>query len=282
MITMSERSSFLLLNQQLVPVEEALIPAVSSGLYYGAGCFETMVSHDGEILWLEEYFHRFFRGIDYLTHGKGTLPERDNLHQLLLQLIQLNGLQKGRARVRLQYSCLERGGYKLEEESDYLILGEAVRLTSDSQPVRLTITPVTTVASTSRPSDLKLSNMLHYREAFRTAEKMNFDDGILLSESGFVAETAIANLFWMRNRELFTPSESCHILPGITRNRIMKCASNSFSINEVESSKKELFEADAVWVTNSVKGVHPVGQIDSVHFNTDVEVTQILNSYLAE
>jgi branched-subunit amino acid aminotransferase/4-amino-4-deoxychorismate lyase len=67
-----------------------------------------------------------------------------------------------------------------------------------------------------RPASLKLSNMLHYRNAFREAADAGADDALMLTVMA-IAESSIANIFWKKENEVYTPSPACDILPGIMR-----------------------------------------------------------------
>lgn len=279
---MSDKNRYILLNGTLLKAEEAVIPAVSAGLFYGAGCFETMLAIDGRIQHADDHFERFFRGIDYLRTQRNALPESHAIQDSLHQLIRRNGLEKGRGRVRLQYSLLETSGYRSEKEAGHLLFGEAAPAVSSREPLSLTFTTVSTISSKARPACLKLSNMLHYREAFRIAEESGYDDGILLSDMGAVAETSIANIFWEKENVFYTPSRSCNILPGIIRNKLLNGLRCSYSVVETEADPDVLMDADTVWVTNSIAGVRPVKQVGSRFFPEDEGLTKLLNSLVQE
>lgn len=277
---MSKHIGHLLLNNRVLRSDLATIPAVSAGLYYGAGCFETMLFIGNKIHYLEDHLNRFFKGIEYLTPGSGSKPDRDQLKELLYELIKTNNLDKGSGRIRIQYAVLESSGYRRESDAGSILIGEAKALKVKKDPLKITFTPIATISAKSRPPQLKLSNMLHYREAFQIAEIKGYDDGILLTESGKVAETSIANLFWKKGNTLYTASCSCNILPGIIRNQLVNSIREPYQVVEVEADPEDLLAADSVWVTNSILGVKPVSQIDFTSFETDDELTQYLNTLI--
>src|SRR5690625_6115432 len=113
--------------------------------------------------------------------------------------------------------------------------------------------------------------MLHFREAFRQAQRAGFKDALLFNSSRLVAETAIANIFWIREETIYTPSAACDILPGIMRKNVMEFLHSelNLTVKEGEFPPEALYEADAVWITNSLMPVKPVERIDNIHYNPD-------------
>lgn len=131
-----------------------------------------------------------------------------------------------------------------------------------NNPVHLCYVSHQTISSESRPCHLKLSNMLHYRDAYRTARSFGAHDGILCSSKGFLAETAIANLFWVCKGVVYTPSRETNILPGITRNRLLDAFTRAgIPCKEGTYTPDALQQADEVWITNSLREITPVASV---------------------
>jgi len=156
---------------------------------------------------------------------------------------------------------------------------------NSDEPLRLLTAKTRVIPSECRPSGLKLSNMLHYRSAFREAIKQNYDDALMLTLDGYIAETSIANLFWVSGNRVRTPSKDCSILPGVMRNAtiqaIKKCS--TLSIEEGFYNKDSILNADLVWISNSVIEFRPVSSIDKVNLNCNKdlinEITRIIHDF---
>ena len=87
---------------------------------------------------------------------------------------------------------------------------------------------------------------------------------LLLDTDGAVLEASRANVFAVRNGTLLTPPADGRIVPGIARRRTIELASASGqNVREEQLSLDDLFAADEVFLTNSVRGVEPVRSIDS-------------------
>jgi len=105
-----------------------------------------------------------------------------------------------------------------------------------------------------------LDNILAAREA---AEK-GADDALLLNASGKVASSTIANVFAFSNGLLVTPPETDGVMAGIVRGLVLELA-RAEGIEAAERSLEiaDLFAADEVFLTNSVRLLSPVLSIDS-------------------
>lgn len=86
---------------------------------------------------------------------------------------------------------------------------------------------------------------------------------LLLDVDGAVLEASRANVFAARDGTLFTPPVDGRIVPGIARRRTIELAKASGQdVREGQLSLDDLFAADEVFLTNSVRGVEPVRSID--------------------
>lgn len=102
------------------------------------------------------------------------------------------------------------------------------------------------------------------RTAFLEAKSQGFGQVIYLNDNGHVCECGYANIFLIRGNTLLTPSETCSILPGITRDTIIALASD-VGIHCVERmvDPAELFLADEVFACSTGLEIVPIGTIDT-------------------
>lgn len=96
---------------------------------------------------------------------------------------------------------------------------------------------------------------------------------LLVDEDGAVLEAARANVFVARDGALFTPPLDGRILPGITRARALEVAATlGIETAERELDSDDLFGADEVLLTGSVRGVERVRALDGVPLASEGEV----------
>lgn len=279
---MKNKHQFVSLNGHVLPVEEALIYPGSSGFYYGAGCFETFHAVDSNIFRFSEHIERMNKGLEYLGNPATQRVDEDEIYSEILQLLKKNGLNEKRVRIRLQVWLDERRGYHTVANPDLISLITLMPFNESDQQCTLITAGARTVPSVCRPSNLKLSNMLHYRNAFREAKSMGADDALLLTVNQYIAETSIANIFWKKGSEIYTPSAECDILPGITRNTVCEILNGLVNVNlqEGQYMEDDIYDADTAWTTNSIAGICEVTQLNNHMFNTDKDFINSLKRKL--
>jgi len=281
---MSKCASYVCLNGRIIKQDNALIPANNSALYYGTGCFETFLVENSAFFKLKEHVDRLNRGMAYLSGNKGNLLAEEQIREDTIQLIKKNQLGKERVKVRIQFSLLEESGYSESKDPDYFLLITVVKATTPVKPLIAKVAGTRMVPASSRPTDLKLSNMLHYRQAWREAKSDGMDDAILLTTDDFLAETSIGNLFWKKGDEIYTPSADCDILPGIMRNSVIDILTNRMNVkvNEGKYPLNEFKNAESVWMTNSLREVQEISEVDGQRFKTNQPFLKQLKNRLKE
>jgi branched-subunit amino acid aminotransferase/4-amino-4-deoxychorismate lyase len=169
----------------------------------------------------------------------------------------------------------EKNGYNTGSESELYTLITAEKYHLKEKLQRLIVAKTTVIPQSCRPAKFKLCNMLHYRDAYREAQKKEADDAVMLTVDGVVSETSIANLFWKKSDTFYTPSKQCDILPGITRKYVIDLIKKmeGFSLKKGEFTVDELMRAESAWVTNSLMEIQPVASIDDQKLEYNKQLT---------
>jgi branched-chain amino acid aminotransferase len=95
------------------------------------------------------------------------------------------------------------------------------------------------------------------------AIKAGYDDAIMLSPDGVVAEGTGENLFIVRDGVIITPPESSGILMGITRDSVMTIAQDlGFDLVEQKLVRSDVYTADEVFLTGTAAEITPVREVD--------------------
>lgn len=118
-------------------------------------------------------------------------------------------------------------------------------------------------SATSLAARYKTLSYIDNLAARREAVAGGGDVALLLTESGLISGCDSANLFWMTDGQIFTPSETCGIRNGVMRRCVLRGLDEAGrSVTEIEAGPEALENAAAVWITNAVTGVIPVSALD--------------------
>jgi para-aminobenzoate synthetase/4-amino-4-deoxychorismate lyase len=93
-----------------------------------------------------------------------------------------------------------------------------------------------------------------YAEALKAANQLGYDDVVFVNLRDEVTEGAIHNIFIEKDGRLFTPPIECGLLAGVYRRHILETHSN---VEERILHLDDLWQADAVYITNAVRGQRP-------------------------
>jgi branched-chain amino acid aminotransferase len=236
---------------------------------HGLGLFETFRSWDGRAALLGRHLARLRASARALGIPLESvrLPDREAVAGLLGAA----GLD-GDALLRLTAT----GG----SESAAPVAWLTVRpmLPPETLPLR-----VATKGGCSEPF-VHRHKMLNYwgrRRAFERAREQGEDEVLLASPEGYVWEGSRNNLLVVtagRSRVVETPDLHGPVLPGIMRKVVLDfLGERGYAIEERVVNLRELLDAEAVYLTNSVRGVRPVGRIDGRPVRTSCdELTRLL------
>jgi branched-chain amino acid aminotransferase len=129
-------------------------------------------------------------------------------------------------------------------------------------PLAITVSPYR--VSTSSPlAGIKCTAYLGNLIAFEEARARGFGEAVVLDERGEVVEATTANVFWVRDGELYTPSLQTTCLAGVTRRLVLEAAARRrLSVVEGSFGLGAVRDADEVFLTNSGWGVLQVAEFD--------------------
>lgn len=150
----------------------------------------------------------------------------------------------------------------------------ALLITCDAFDAGLMFQPAALLTSTIRRSPkspatrLKTLSYIDNIFAAREAAARAMDDALMLTTGDRVACSTIANIFLTKGRKLITPARDQGILTGVTRQALIAAAHHAgYDVEERAVKPAELYKADAVFLTNSLRLIRPVKSLDQQPLN---------------
>src|ERR1700685_2263266 len=97
------------------------------------------------------------------------------------------------------------------------------------------------------------------------ADLNGYTEGIALDDAGYVSEGSGENLFVIRDGKVLTPPLGASVLPGITRDSIIKLAGQlGIPVIETIIPRELLYIADEVFFTGTAAEVTPIRSVDRI------------------
>lgn len=143
----------------------------------------------------------------------------------------------------------------------------------DSLALRLSTICHSSQAWTSRYKTLSYLGNLQAKQMAGGAE------ALLLNEHGRVATAAMANVFWVREGVLFTPSRDCGCRAGVIRRWVLE--QGGIECREVSATVEDLMAAQEIFLTNSRVGILPVCDLEGQAFQPGEAMACLRERYSA-
>jgi branched-subunit amino acid aminotransferase/4-amino-4-deoxychorismate lyase len=144
--------------------------------------------------------------------------------------------------------------HRLEVSRDGLALSERT-LPRKTAGVRLVRSRVT-----HEPYPHKTTDREQFERALEQARSQGADDGLMLSEHGWVAEAAIWSIFWWEGDRVCAPPLALGVLPGVARARVEELAGGILE----RRVRPEQLAGSGLFLGNAVRGLVPVTSLDGV------------------
>jgi branched-chain amino acid aminotransferase len=275
-------------NGELIDWADAKIHVGAHGLHYGSGVFEGIRCYE------TPKGPSVFRLTDHLDRLQSSarllwmeLPYSvDELREACFELIGANGLPECYLRPIAFYGYGELGvsaagnpvetvimswpwGVYLGEEG----LKNGIRAKVSSwQRIGPNVIP-----HAAKATGIYLNSMLAVTEANRAG----YDEAILLTGEGFVADGSGENVFAVKDGVITTPPLATSILPGITRDTVIQIAQDlGHRVVEGNLIRSDLSLADEVFMTGTAAEVTPVRSVDEHEIGVGPVTLEIQQAYL--
>ncbi len=232
---------------------------------YGDGLFETIRVRQGKILFLEKHFARLSKGLNTLQMQDSKKPlSLDSFQEILQDFLS----KQSDANLRIRITFFRKGGGLYtpnETDYDYYIEGsplcqEAFELNIDG----LRLGRCTTVQlPIDQLSNLKTTSALPYVLAALEKKAKAWQDCLILNSKGAIAESIAANVFVVKNQKIYTPDLNEGCIAGVMRQNVIEIAEEMEMVLEQGTLVwKDVLEADEIWLTNSIRGIQWVSQVE--------------------
>ena len=255
---------------KLVPWDDAKIHVLTHALHYGYAIFEGIRCNSTPkgpaVFRLKEHIKRLANGARVY---RMQLPySEEQLIQGCLNLVKENGLKDCYVRPIVFSSYGEMGVNPMKNKVIGAIAawewGAYLGEEGMEKGIRCTVSSWSRIDPRTLPPHAKCSaNYANSILAKTDALSGGFDEAILLTTSGLVAEGSGENIFRVKDGVLTTPTKSAGILEGITRDSVIQIAKdNGIPFKEEDFIREDMFTSDELFFSGTAANVTPIREVD--------------------
>jgi branched-chain amino acid aminotransferase len=276
------------MNGELVDWADAKVHVGVHGLHYGSGVFEGIRCYETDegpaVFRLDEHLRRLESSARLLFM---ELPYSvAELREAIFELIGANGLSECYLRPIAFYGYGELGVAARGNPVETVIMswpwGAYLGEDGLRSGIRAKVSSWQRIGPNVIPHVAKATGVyLNSMLAVTEANRAGYDEAILLTAEGYVADGSGENIFVVRDGTITTPSLSTSILPGITRDTVIQIAQDlGHRVVEGPVIRSDLYLADEVFMCGTAAEVTPLRSIDDYELGVGPVTLEIQEAYL--
>ena len=285
MIPFDKRDGFIWINGSFEKWDEAKVHVLNHGLHYASCVFEGIRIYNGKIFKLNEHIQRLYKSAEILDlkipfqlndiclHVKDVVKKQNVKNGYIRPVVwrgsEMMAISAEKASTNIAIACWEWPSYF---SPDKLLQG-----------INLSVAEWTRPSPQSAPTDSKAAGLYMICSLSKhKAEKAGFDDALMLDYRGYIAEATGANIFFVKNGELFTPKPDC-FLNGITRQTVIKIARKiKIKVTEDHFKIDFLSNCSEAFLTGTAVEITPINSINNYKFKERTITKKLIDEFNKE
>ena len=285
-IPFDQRDGSLWLDGKMVPWREGKIHVLSHGLHFASSVFEGERMYAGRIYKLDEHTKRLFHSAKIL--GIEIPYTEDQINRACYLAAEAQSIVDGyvrpvafRAAQTMPTVSAQKAGVRVAIAvwpwPSYFDPAEKLK------GIRLDISDWRRPAPDTAPTSAKCAGLyMICTMSKHAAEAKGYADAMMFDYRGLVAEATGANMFFVKDGRLHTPTPDC-FLDGITRRSVIALAKQrQIPVHERQITREELDTFEECFLTGTAAEVTPVSEIGPYRFKPGKVSETLMNDYAEE
>ena len=264
-----DRDGWIWMDSQIIPWREAKVHVLTHGLHYASSVFEGERMYGGQIFKLNEHTERLFASAQILDFDIPFTVAQIN--QACIEICAKNGLTDAYVR-----PIAWRGSEMMAVSAQSTKIHMAIAAwdwpsyfdpATKAKGIRLTWAKYKRPSPETEPVHSKASGLYMICTICKhAAERDGYADALFLDWRGYVAEATGANVMFVLDGAIHTPTPDC-FLDGITRRSVIALAkANGIEVIERHISKEDLATFTECFLVGSAAEVTPVSEVGEFRF----------------
>jgi branched-chain amino acid aminotransferase len=282
LVPFDDRDGWIWLDGQFVPWREATVHVLTHGLHYASAVFEGERMYGGEIFELTAHTERLFKSAEILDMEiPFTVAQID---QACKDACARNGLTDAYIRP-IAWRGSEMIGVSAQNTKIHVAIAvwdwpSYFKPEEKAKGIRMCWAKYKRPSPETAPTASKAAGLYMICTVSKhAAERDGFADAMMLDWRGYVAEATGANVFFIRDGVLHTPTPDC-FLDGITRRSVIALArEKGFEVVERHIKPEELSDFSECFIVGTAAEVTPVSRIADYTFTPGNISLSLMDDY---
>ena len=267
-------------NGEFIEWKDARVHVMTHAIHYGSSVFEGIRAYDTErgtaVFRLTEHIQRLLNsakvyrmdvkfGREEFCRGAVELVRDSGMDECYIRPIIFRGLDENKPAFGVNPFPNPIDCYMAAWDWGKYLGEEAIE-----KGVEVCVSSWTRITSNSLPAVAKAgANYMNSQLIKMEAILNGFSEGIALDDRGYVSEGSGENLFLVNDGKLVTPPLGASILPGITRDSVIKIARElGIEVQETTIQRAALYLADELFFTGTAAEITPISKVDRITVGT--------------
>jgi branched-chain amino acid aminotransferase len=283
LIPFDDRDGTIWWDGEMIAWRDAKLHVLTHGLHYASAVFEGERAYNGNIFKLEAHTDRLIASAKWLgfdipysakqiNDASNAVLAANNLVDAYIRPIAWRGSEQlavsaQLTKIHLAIACWPWPNLFGADRMKGVRLGMASWRRPHPQ----------TAPTASKAAGLYMIGTLSKHEA----EAAGFDDALMLTWDGFIGEATGANIFFVIDGKLHTPTPDC-FLDGITRRTVIALAkARNIDVIERHIPPEDMQHATEAFLAGTAAEVTPIRQIAAQSFTPGKITESLLSDYEA-
>ena len=282
LVPFDDRDGWIWLDGQFVAWRDAKVHVLTHGLHYASSVFEGERMYGGEIFKLTEHTERLFKSAQILDFEIPFTVEQ--IDEACKQTAAKNGLSDCYVRP-IAWRGSEMIGVSAQQTKIHVAIAvwdwpSYFDPATKAKGIRLTWAKYDRPAPNTIPTAAKAAGLYMICTISKhAAEKDGYADAMMVDYRGYIAEATGANVFFVKDGVLHTPTPDC-ILNGITRQTVIQLAkARGIQVIERHIEKAELADFTECFIVGTAAEVTPVSEIGDFRFTPAALSLSLMDEY---
>ncbi|MBX3455080.1 branched-chain amino acid aminotransferase [Ferrovibrio sp.] len=280
-----DRDGWIWFDGQFIPHREAKLHVLSHALHYASSVFEGERAYGGQVFKLTEHSQRLIDSARLLDF---EIPySLDEINRATNDTVAKNGLKDCYIRP-IAWRGSEMMGVSAQSSKIHLAIAvwewpSYFSPEAKMKGIRLMLSDWRRPAPNTAPTKAKAAGLYMICTLSKhKAEKLGFQDALMLDWRGQVAEATGANVFFVQDGKIHTPVPDC-FLDGITRRAVIGMAkARGLEVIERAIQPEEMAGFSECFLTGTAAEVTPVSEIGPYRFTPGAVCKTLINAFEQE